>query len=313
MLTALMVALAYLSMYSVIVSLIIPAPLILLVIRHGFRTGALVAVVSGFVSALVLSSPLMAVNLLITGIIGIALGMGLREQWKFTPLLLIGTAAGLIALGLRVWMYSLLFGENLLAVGLAAMEAGATQWVTIYESLGLGVEQVEQMEELAGSLTETILLILPLGLAASAVLQAYINLFLVRLLVRRLPSMPGDVPWVPPFRSWKWPWYFVWGFILVRLLMLVLSLLGVPADIWERAAINLDLFFVYLFFIQGLAIMWYYFDHYKVGKFLRILLVVFLVMAGGVMLLFVALVGILDTWFDFRRRLDQKDKRRDVQ
>lgn len=307
MLTTLMVGLTYLSLYSVFISMLIPVPLILLVIRHGLRTGVLVSVVSALVSSLVFSSPLMAINLLITGLLGIALGIGLREGFGFVRLFLIGVGTSLVTFALRVVMYSILFGENLLAMGLDAMETSINQAVFLYESLGLAPDVIAQMEELTVVMAEAVRLLLPLGILMTAAIQCFANLFFVRLLVKRIPSMDVTVPWVPPFVQWRWPWYAVWGFILVRLLSIVPVFIAVPDELWGALILNLDLFFVYLFLLQGLAIVWFFLDKYNVSKVLRVIMILFLLLPGGPVTLVLALGGMLDTWFDFRK-LNRKNE-----
>ncbi len=301
MLTTLMVGLTYLSMYSVFVSMLIPVPLILLVVRHGLRTGVLVAVVAAFVSSLVFSSPLMAVNLLITGILGVSLGMGLREKFNFAQLLAAGVIASLVTFGLRIGVYSILFGTNLVSMGLEAMEASVGQWSSIYETFGVPDDMLVELESMTAVLTESVRMLIPLGILLSALLQTYANLFFVRLLAKRIRDIHIDVPWVPPFARWRWPWYAAWGFIVVRVLSLVPVFFPSVEEVWYTVMMNLDLFFIYLFLLQGIAIGWFFFDKYNVAKILRGVMVVLLLTGGGPFTLVVALAGMLDTWFDFRK------------
>lgn len=296
MLAAITVLLAFLALYIGFVGLIIPVPLALLVYRHGFRAGVIVAVASALLSALVLNTLLLAVELIITGLIGMALGMALKERFTFFQIMLVGTAASTAAAVLKVMAYSVIFGQNLLELYLESWSRTSEQWLVIWENLGLSPEMIQQYEEMLTAVPAMVQILLPVILVGSGIVRAAATLFVIRVVLRRL----GDhIPWFPPFITWTAPWYMVWGFIVGRLFVLISFYF--PGEIWETIAVNLDVFFLYAFFVQGLAIVWFFLDRYRVPKFIRVVFVLFLFQPGSFLILLVALVGLLDTWLDFRK------------
>ncbi len=297
MLAAITVLIALMGRYISFMSFILPVPLGILVYRHGLRSGILVSVTSSFLVAITLSNLLFSVQVLIIGVLGIALGMGLRESFHFAQLLLVGVVSSVITFLLQIFVYSLLFGENLLTLAFEMWEKGLTQSLEFYQDLGFSPELIAESEEQVLIMVELLRTAIPLSLVMGGFLFTLVNLGVIRFILRRL----GDtsIPWLPPFSTWQWPWYFVYG-IIFGLSFSVLSLYT-TSEIWHIIAINLYFFFLYAFVIQGFAIIWFYLNTYNVNKILRIILIFLIIQSGNFFSIAIAFFGIFDTWFDFRK------------
>ncbi|NLM25320.1 MAG: DUF2232 domain-containing protein, partial [Firmicutes bacterium] len=126
--------------------------------------------------------------------------------------------------------------------------------------------------------------------------QAFAVLFVIRVILKRLGE---QIPWVPPFVEWRLPWYFVWGFILA--LIFAFINFYYPSYILQAASLNLNVFFIYAFFFQGLAIVWHWMDNLSLPKILRFIFVFLVLFSGWIWVTLIALAGLLDTWIDFRK------------
>ncbi len=105
-------------------------------------------------------------------------------------------------------------------------------------------------------------------------------------------------PFGPDFIEWKFPEILIWGTIVGG----GISLFG--HGIWKQVGDNLLLFLGAVYFLQGLAIMGYLFRYLKVPAYLRWFTYILL----GIQwygLLGIAILGLLDTWVDFRRRIQK--------
>lgn len=296
MLAAITVLMVYLGVHIGLVGLIIPVPLALLVYRHGLRAGIIVSLTSSMVSALALNSVFLALELIIIGVLGIAIGMALREKFTISQTFLVGIGADIISTILKVFSYSLIFGRNLIEMYLELWEESSGYWVEIWQQLNLPPEVIAEYQQMIETIPMALQMLLPALLLGMAVVRAWANLWVLRLILKRL----GDnIPWFPRFIHWRFPAYFFWGFILGRVAMLISAF--IPWEIWERLALNLDVIFLYTFLIQGLAVIWFYFDKYKVAKVLRVIFVIFMFQPGTLIVLLFSIVGVLDVWFDFRR------------
>ncbi len=302
MLAAITVLFALIGAYVGFITIIIPVPLGLLVYRHGLRNGIIVSLTSAFLAALTLSSVFVAIELVTIGVLGVALGIALREKFGFVQLVIVGVGASIVATLMQIFAYSLIFGHNLFEMYLEVWEQSSEHWFSVWEGLGLSEEMLAQYELVLGAIPETLRLLFPIILVGMGLMRTMANLFVMRIVLKRLGE---TLPWFPPFAQWRWPWYFVYGFILGRLFSIIA--LYVPGNIWQLVGFNLDVFFLYAFFIQGLAITWFYMEKYKIHKIVRVILILFLFQPGSILLLFIALAGILDTWFNFRKLKTDKD------
>ena len=119
-------------------------------------------------------------------------------------------------------------------------------------------------------------------------------------MLRRLGE---SVPQLPPFAEWRLPQFFLYllGFALVGIYW------GGSREIQPlyQAAFNLNMVAMGAGVIQGLSLMSYVMDRFRVGKVMRICLYAF-VLLGGVLMQILAFTGLFDMLFDYRRRFGQK-------
>lgn len=99
------------------------------------------------------------------------------------------------------------------------------------------------------------------------------------------------------FRKWKAPELLVWPTILLGGLMIFD--LGVVSDV----SLNFFKILLAIYTMQGVCILAFFFDQWKVGPFLR---AAFYVLALSLAMPIVSGMGFFDLWFDFRSRLRQR-------
>ena len=102
-----------------------------------------------------------------------------------------------------------------------------------------------------------------------------------------------------------------WDTPLVPVQMLGFALVGIywggsrEIQPLYQAAFNLNMVAMGAGVIQGLSLMSYVMDRFRVGKVMRICLYAF-VLLGGVLMQILAFTGLFDMLFDYRRRFGQK-------
>ena len=104
-----------------------------------------------------------------------------------------------------------------------------------------------------------------------------------------------SLPPALPFRLWR-PWeQLIW--VLIGALVLQLADIGVLADL----AVNVVLVTGVLYTVQGMALLRFYIWHRRIPRPVEILIYVGLLFSGYLAVLSLAGLGLLDTWFDWRR------------
>jgi uncharacterized protein YybS (DUF2232 family) len=150
-------------------------------------------------------------------------------------------------------------------------------------------EQVDAFVEQAATAYEAMLVIYPAAYIIGAAIVVLLNASLLRLYLRR-----RDPGWLDAgeFESVRWP--FVLAVAFVALGLAVLSPLLRPA------AYNGLLIVAFFFGLQGLAVVCFYAQRLAAPPLLRAAVLV-LVLINPWAPQILALIGLFDTWFDFRK------------
>ncbi|MBI2209070.1 MAG: DUF2232 domain-containing protein [Deltaproteobacteria bacterium] len=208
-----------------------------------------------------------------------------------------GTAGGMLAAAFAVLVY--FFGSLSLMQGVlrAALRENLEISLKVYEKVGFSGESLELLRERAPQIIDLVLRIMPALAFVGFVTVILINLF---FLYRRFPGHHASLVSTGDVREWKSPEPLVWCFILAGF-----SLFLPVGGVLKALALNSFLGIAVFYFLQGLAIVAYYFHHKNVPYFLRSLAYI-LIVFEQLFTLFVVGLGLFDLWGDFRR-LKKKD------
>ncbi len=157
----------------------------------------------------------------------------------------------------------------------------------IYRRSGLNPQQLAAVRQVLRQTVRVLLFLGPGVLAAGALLIAWANLLLLRRLEReRTPR--GELI------TWRSPYPLVWLFIAGATGMV----LGEGAWFWVGA--NLVLVLGVIYFFQGCAVLAYWLDKKGAPRLLRVGIYL-LVALEFFLAVVIALAGLFDLWFNFRR------------
>lgn len=267
-------------------SLVSPLPLAVLRLRGGAAGAWLAALLAAALVAASSSLPAGGLYLVVLAGPGLLLGESLARGrgllrgcgWAFATLVA-EISAGLAFASEAMERLVLAPIEHLRSEAfLAELKAG-----------GLTPEQVSEFTELAGAWRDGLAVVYPgfLVIVAAAVVAA--NAGLLRLyLLRRDPGWLED----GEFERARWP--------LALVVVFVLSGAAVAFPLARPAAYNVLLVTAFFFALQGLAVVGFYARRLAGPPLLRAAIVV-LVLANPWAPQILALLGLFDNWFDFRR------------
>jgi uncharacterized protein YybS (DUF2232 family) len=274
--------------FGTFASLWTPAPLMMLYRRLGSRAGR-VAVMLALAGAVVLVGSLISMTgaLFFVFFAAAALVLGEAHVWGQSDERGIAIAAGVSwgALLLVTW------GSGFMAIGAGqwqAFWAAQTQMVVqAYQESGLPPDRLEDIRQtlvLAGRLIAH----LALGIVAcGALIVSWANQLLVRSFSRGAET--GQA-----LNTWKAPDYLVWVLIGAGALMLVFK------GFWFWAGANLVMVLSLIYFFQGIAVLAFWLQKKNTPRLLRA--GIYALVAVEIFLAaFVALMGLFDLWFNFRR------------
>lgn len=280
-------------------------PTMVLVMRQSFAAGILSVVVVTVVAVLLLG-PISGIGSGIA-IAGFGLVFGVCFKKKVSPLrtLFFGALAAGLVVCFSVVFFSYIGGIS----GISFMENlvdSVHQVFATYEQAGLlqnlipeGMTAAEYEESVIAMIRRAF----PAMLIATAMLVTAVNYIVASLIMRRLRY---DIPALPPFREWHFPWWSLWGIIIALIAYLMGSYF--QNDNYLLIAENILYVYVPICLISGIALATFFMHRFKTPTGLRVLLwvvcVFFFSFAGPLILVF----GVFDIVVDYRKMMRRRDE-----
>ena len=289
----------FLPLVGMVFSLVCPAPLVVLGLRHNLGRSVLgVAVATIIIAAFtgVIGALFFCFGF---GFLGIALGVLGRRFDKAVDILLYGI---LVSLGSKLLLMTIavkLTGINPFSLDEAQLLPMMERIGSIYSSMGMPDVAVSAAADQMRAALALIPLIFPALLVMAATVDCFMSYIVSGAVLKRLGK--EKLPEVPVFREWRFPK----SLFLALLVSIILYFAGshYPAlAVLQRAGLNLRLLVTVLFFIQGLAVTWNVMEAKGLGRLVRFLLIGFVFLVSFIAQI-VLILGIIDMWFDLRSRV----------
>jgi len=290
-------AAVYLPVLGVVATLMWPLPVIVLVVRHGLRWGLMGLVVAGAAMSLLIE-PTIAVRLVLAfGPTGLLLGYGFRQQWRGTLTFGAGLAGSIMAKLASLGFLFLLTGLNPFAGQMDLLQQSFEESFALYGQLGVPEQDIAASRDQIQTGLQAVALLLPLIIVIMGLLDTAVSYLLGTRVLRRLGH---TVPVLPPFHEWRLPRAFVFltGFALVGLYWGNSREL----ELLYELSVNILVCALLAGLVQGLALLSALMLHFRLSGFVRALIYT-LIVINGLFLQIVALTGLFDMLFDYRRRL----------
>lgn len=271
--------------------IILPLPALVATARYGARTGAIVAV-SAAVPGMLLAGPGLAVPVL-TATLALGVGQALltRSGVRASRLLAICIGVFVILAGIGT---AFAFATKTLTLSTLRKMSETLQ----RELARYGGTSTQQSEEALRAFRDLYVYVLPAGLIVLCCVAGLAS-FLISQRVLRGRGLPNVS--LPPFKDWQVPWYMAWGFLLGLAAAVGYRYLDRQSGmITMYVGLNLMIVFGTLFMVQGLSLVLFFCDKFKLRPGVRALL---LLLAGLLQSLVQALtwLGLFDVWFNYRK------------
>ena len=275
---------------------LLPLPAAYVTARHGWVSGLVTAVVSAAVLYFGAGAGMALLAFMLVVAAGMTLGMALRSGWRFSRTLWVMAVSMLVALvvyGLILWLG---FGVTLGQLKQDAYKS-ISDAATTYTQMGVSSATTDAATEQFRALVDVFAYIAPGLLGMGVILGAASTMGLAYVIFPRLRK-PQQVRLALSGLRLHWGLAYV-SIVGLALLLFTRHSSGVRG-VLLYAGIDLLLVSQTLFFLQALAVVralgtarqW------KPGS--RVLMFIVAVLAQAVQ--FTGLVGLMDTWIDYRRR-----------
>ncbi len=272
--------------------LVTPLLVFFLLCKYGMQVGTRY-IVSGFLPAVLIALFTGTLGTLLFAVTLIPCGYVLAQSAKLkeSPCL-----SGLKASGTLMLCWLLLIGGEKLLTGVSPLESfsiaiGTTIDEIIKQQQGQGdAEALLALEVTLTQMKRVIPIILPGILLSGALFSTLVTMVVGNRLVKR--HCNKEI-W-PNFTNWKLPDQLIWAVIIPALLALL------PIPLLRHISANLIILLITVYSFQGFSICVFYMNKWNVPILLRAFLYVMVIFQTfGTLVLII--LGVFDTWFDFRK------------
>ena len=298
MCTALAVVLSvigfYMPLISLVVFLLIPLPIAYLGMKEGTSWSIIVtagimildSVFFGFISAAFLCA--------IFGVLGVILGICYRNKVSATVTLAAGAVVVLAALIGQAFAAMYILNVPPMIFGGEAMDSMEQQMMAQMAQLYSG-ELLMQTQENVKQMIDDIRRSIPVITVSAAFFYTWASMMLGKKIFTRLGMK--DIPGMPPLERWELPRFFLGLYVLAFAMQYITN----RNATLEMIQYNLGLACVLVFWLQGLAALWWMPRKYPFVRPLRWIIAVLSVIIGMVQMI-VVLLGLSDMVLQYRKK-----------
>ena len=297
LLTALTVIIAIGAIYLPFLgylSFIIAVPFVILSVRHSLKYTA-IATVATAVLVTLLSYPTYGIYVAtLGGFVGNVMGYSIKKNKDNSTIIFYSSLATVMSLMIMISITTLISGISLLDM----VNKMLSESISLIESMGLG-DRLAESGFLLTNTMEVFKMIIPSTLILSSAIFASVNYFISSIILKRMGMKSTKQK---TFSEFSLPSNILIGATII----LILTYLVGKFDIADSQVlfINILNISIYVFLIQGVAVIFHFIDKRKLGKGIKIFSIVLIFFTG--ILILVSIIGWLDCVFDFRK-LKQKN------
>lgn len=298
MCTALAVVLSvigfYMPLISLVVFLLIPLPIAYLGMKEGTSWSIIVtagimildSVFFGFISAAFLCA--------IFGVLGVILGICYRNKVSAAATLAAGAVVVLAALIEQAFAAMYILNVPPMIFGGEAMDSMEQQMMGQMAQLYSG-ELLTQAQENVKQMMDSIRKSIPAATLGAAFFYTWASMTLGKKIFTRLGIK--DIPGMPSLERWELPRFFLGLYVLAFAMQYITN----GDATLEMIQYNLGLACVLVFWLQGLAALWWMPRKYPFVRPLRWIIAILSVIIGMVQMI-VVLLGLSDMVLQYRKK-----------
>ena len=271
-------------------------PLAVLTARQGAGKG-LTALVVTFILLSMLISPLLAIRLALSfGVCGVALGWCVRKNFNAVRIFfttLVAASAGQVV---SILLLIVIMDVNIIDMQVDMVRESFEESFALYEDLGVDKNQIAEAKGQVEPALQMMIYLMPTVIMLTALINAVAAYLTAQWI---FPKLQMKIPKLPPFAQWKLPSLFFYTAIIGGLGLYWGFTRGWTA-IYETS-LNMLIISGIIGLVQGFSLLSFIFDRYKISKFMRRF--IYVITALNMFLLqIVAITGLLDMLFDYRKK-----------
>ncbi|HOT21175.1 MAG TPA: DUF2232 domain-containing protein [Sedimentibacter sp.] len=301
MITGILVIIAYLSSFITLLMFFYPTPAIILGKRKGLKYSLLSLIASDLIISMLLGLQTGLVFLILYTPLALALTYGVCRNEEANKTILFGSAAYMISFVLYILLLNYIMGINFIERIAEIYEQSFETTRGLFNNIPdqLRTEQIEQyindIEKMAPMMNYIVTNVFPAVLIVASVVTSYINYMVASKFAVRFSINVKQHEGIAYF---SFPRNFMISMAGLLLLSFLLRLLNINVGIIQM---NLFIIVFMAMLLQGVAVLKFFVDKSRMGKFARNLLLVFIVLMSINFSIAYAVIGLIDLTVNLRK------------
>jgi len=284
----------YIPLLGTVVSFLCPLPIIILTLRHSLKFAVIATIISGILVSF-LAGPFQGFMVILGfGLLGIALGYGIKKEYTFNEIIILGSIVSFVSKILIFIIGFWLLDINPFVFDVEQINNMVTQSLNFYSNMGLSGEQLDSMKETLSQSLLVVRIALPALLILSSIFDTFLNYYVARLVLKRIGYKLHSLT---PFINWRASKSFFWSYCVG----IILIFFGTRYNVAQlnKIGINIQILFTMIFLICGISLAGFLMEKIKVSNFLKWFVYIMICLFPFFSQI-ATWAGILDVWIDLR-------------
>jgi uncharacterized protein YybS (DUF2232 family) len=301
MITGILVIIAYLSSFITLLMFFYPTPAIILGKRKGLKYSLLSLIASDLIISMLLGLQTGLVFLILYTPMALALTYGVCRNEEANKTILFGSAAYMISFVLYILLLNYIMGINFIERVAEIYEQSFETTRGLFNNIPdqFRTEQIEKyisdIEKMAPMMNYYVTNVFPAFLIVASIIISYINYIVASKFAVRFSINVKQHEGIAYF---SFPRNFMISMAGLLLLSFLLQLLNINVVIIQM---NLFIIVFMAMLLQGAAVLKYFIDKSRMGKFARNLLLVIIVLMSINFSIVYAVIGLIDLTVNLRK------------
>lgn len=284
----------YMPVFSTLIFLAIPLPIIYVALQQGSRWALIVTVGTLILDSVFFGIMSGAFLCAIFGVLGVTLGICYERNVRPSATLLAGAASVLIAFAAQMLFVIYVLGMDTVFLSAEFFDSMKEETMEVLPQFYSGdtlAEMQNQIDLMYDALKKSVYF----AITAAALVYSYASMALSQMLFRRMGIT--NIPTLPPVSRWEFPV----GLVYLYLLSIGIGLLIPDDETLQIVLYNLNMCCMFVFWLQGFAFLWWLPKRYPVVAPLRWILVALAFFIPFIQTAMIVM-GLFDLLFHYRAK-----------
>ncbi len=267
----------------------VSTPYIIITARNGIKYGVLSICASSFIIFITTNLIYVLTVLLLFFIPAIFIGARIYKSKNPFDAIAGGFLVSIITITIYIELSSAFLGMNIIQQGINIIKESIEMQKNMVTQYGLSSSlDIKKM-------VDHIYMIVPGVISIESILMSFFNYYIAVYILRRIKN---DAPDLPKLKDFTLPGNIILGIVMIYLLALLVK--NIPGIYYDTLTMNIEVVFMFIFFLQGLAVYSHFLEKIKLRQGIKNLFLILSIFIGPISVM-VSLIGISDSVLDFRK------------